>query len=85
MKRYISVILIPCLMLQLYGCYGQREITYNELISSKNQNICVIINDSSTYVFGYKSAIDEEIVMHPEVNYCTNADTTLDKLILQKK
>ncbi len=85
MKRYISAILIPCLMLQLYGCYGQREITYGELISSKNQNISVIINDSSTFVFGYKTAIDQEIVMHPDVNYCINADTTFDKLILQRK
>ena len=85
MKRYVSAILIPCLMLQLYGCYGQREITYSELISHKNQDISVIINDSSMYVFGYKASIDQEIVIHPEVNYCINADTTLDNLILQRK
>lgn len=85
MKKYISAILIPCLMMQLYGCYGQRQITYKELISSKNQDISVIINDSSAYVFGYKASIDQEIVMHPEINYCINADTTRDNLILQRK
>ena len=85
MKRYVSAILIPCLMLQLYGCYAQREITYSELISHKNQDISVIINDSLTYVFGYKTSIDQEIVTHPEVNYCINADTTLDNLIMQRK
>ena len=85
MKRYVSAILIPCLIMQLYGCYGQRQITYGELISSKNQNISVIINDTSIYNFGYKSSIDNEIVMHPEVNYCIKADTTFDKLILQRK
>ena len=85
MKRYVSAILIPCLMLQLYGCYGQREITYSELISFQNEDISVIINDSSMYVFGYKASNDQEIVMHPEVNYCINADTTLDNLIMQRK
>lgn len=85
MKRYISAILIPCLLLQLFGCYTQRAITYGELISSKEQDMSVIINDSSVYNFGYKSSIDNEIVMHPDVNYCIDADTTLDKLILQRK
>jgi hypothetical protein len=33
MKRYISSILIPCLLLQLCGCYSYREITLDELKS----------------------------------------------------
>lgn len=85
MKRNISAILIPCLLLQFCGCYSQREITYDELISSKNQDISVIINDSSKYIFGYKSVLDEEIVMHPEINYCFDADTSFEKLVLQRK
>ena len=36
-------------------------------------------------MFGYKTSIDQEIVTHPEVNYCINADTTLDNLIMQRK
>ena len=31
MKRYISAILIPCLLLQLFGCYSFREVTMDEL------------------------------------------------------
>ena len=31
MKRYISAILIPCLLLQLFGCYSFREVTMAEL------------------------------------------------------
>jgi len=31
MKRYISAILIPCLLLQLCGCYSYKEVTMDEL------------------------------------------------------
>ncbi len=31
MKRYISAILIPCLLLQLFGCYSFREVTMDDL------------------------------------------------------
>ena len=31
MKRYISAILVPCLLLQLFGCYSFREVTTDEL------------------------------------------------------
>ena len=31
MKRYISAVLIPCFLLQLFGCYSYRDITLNEL------------------------------------------------------
>ena len=30
MKKYISAILINALLIQLVGCYSQREITYDE-------------------------------------------------------
>jgi len=31
MKRYLSSILIPCLLLQLYGCYSSRDATIDEI------------------------------------------------------
>ena len=31
MKRYISSILIPCLLLQFVGCYSYKDITIDEL------------------------------------------------------
>ena len=37
MKRYISAVLIPCLLLQLCGCYSYREITIDELKNYKGQ------------------------------------------------
>ena len=38
MKRYISGILIPCLLLQLYGCYYPREMSIEELKSFDGSN-----------------------------------------------
>ena len=31
MKRYISAILIPCFLLQLFGCCSYREMSIEEL------------------------------------------------------
>ena len=38
MKRYISSILIPCLLLQLFGCYSFKDITIDELREYKETN-----------------------------------------------
>ena len=56
MKRYVSAILIPCLLWQLSGCYSYREITLEELKSYKGENDIkittvekdIIINRDST-------------------------------------
>ena len=45
MKKYISAILIPCLLMQLFGCYSYREITIEELKSYKGENDIKIITD----------------------------------------
>ncbi len=56
MKRYISAILIPCLLLQIYGCYSMREMTKeelktfngtNDIILKTNQNEILIYRKSS--------------------------------------
>ena len=38
MKRYISTILIPCLLLQFIGCYSYREMPLDELKNYSGQN-----------------------------------------------
>jgi len=56
MKKYISAILIPCLLLQLCCCYSYREITLEELKNFRGANDIkittgekeIIINRDST-------------------------------------
>ena len=51
MKRYISAVLIPCLLLQLWGCYSYREITLDELRKYNGPNeIKLISNERETIV-----------------------------------
>ena len=38
MKRYISAILVPCMLLQLCGCYYSREMSIEELKSFDGSN-----------------------------------------------
>ncbi len=42
MKKYISSILIPCLLLQFFGCYSFKVITIDELKNYKGTNEIMI-------------------------------------------
>ncbi len=42
MKRYISAILIPCLIMQFFGCYSFRDISLNELRTYSGDNDVMI-------------------------------------------
>ena len=55
MKKYISAILIPCMLLQLCGCYSYREITFEELKNYKGGNEIKIITDKDTILINRDS------------------------------
>ena len=67
--------------MQLCGCHSQRNVTYGELTSTKTDEITIVVNDSHKYLLK-RNLTNEEIVMHPETNYCFNVDTSINKLIL---
>jgi len=56
MKQYVSAILIPCLLMQLFGCYSYREITIEELKSYKGENDIKIITDKDTILINRDSS-----------------------------
>jgi hypothetical protein len=56
MKRYIAAILIPCLLLQLCGCYSYREITIEELKSYKGENDIKIKTDKEELIINRKAS-----------------------------
>jgi general stress protein CsbA len=85
MKRYISAILIPCFLLQLFGCYSTREITLDELKNFENAQI--ITKDSTIY------NLSEEINEHNMLNnpneyfsdyWIINKDSSRIDLIAQR-
>ena len=47
MKRYIAAIQIPCLLLQLCGCYSLRDITLEEM--ENKEELKMTMKDSSEY------------------------------------
>ena len=56
MKRYISSILIPCLLLQLWGCYSFRDITIDELKKYSGENDVKIKSDKEEIIINRKSS-----------------------------
>jgi hypothetical protein len=84
MKRYIAAILVPCLLLQLCGCYSQRVITFQDLPYEVYEDITITINDSLNYIVNDNLTTDE-IIMHPENNYCVDINVLSDHLILVKE
>ena len=84
MKRYISAILIPCLLLQLCGCYSQKLITLEELTSETDDEVVILLSNSGKYYLR-KNVTLEELVRNPEKIYCIDADTSAESLVLYTK
>ena len=68
MKRYISAILIPCLLLQFFGCYSLSEIPVEELYNGEEARITA--KDSVNYLLK-KNLTSDEIIINPDV-YCSD-------------
>lgn len=84
MKRYISSLLIPCLLLHLFGCYSYNAITMDELKQYPGENNIKIITDSTEIIINrvtnnYEknnwNSTDSSILISKN-NLSNNIDTT---------
>ena len=67
MNRYIAAVLIPCFLLELFGCYSMQEITLTEL-SPEEDELLIITTDSTKY-FMKKDCTAEEIIQNAGTYY----------------
>jgi hypothetical protein len=51
MKRYISAILIPCFLLQIFGCYSMNEVTDNCSDTDNIKKIFLQMKDGKDFEF----------------------------------
>ena len=58
MKRYISAILIPCFLLQFFGCYSHRLMATEELKHYKGKNDIKIWTNQSEVLINRKANSD---------------------------
>ena len=84
MKRYISAILIPCLLIKLYGCYSQREITISELSQTTSDNVLIELIDSSKYMLKENLEMSD-LAENPDIKYCTKIQPGDSGLVLYTK
>jgi hypothetical protein len=78
MKRYISSILIPCLLLQLFGCYSYRAITIDQLKQYQGENNIRILTDSSEIIINRNISGDESMNWNS-----TDSSILIDKMTLK--
>lgn len=76
MKRYISAILISCLLLQLCGCYSFRAITLEELKNYKGENDIKVTKKSDYFVIMNRDSTR---------NYLTDWMISDSSIIMEKK
>ena len=69
MKRYISSILIPCLLLQFVGCYSLNEIPLGDL--NNEEEVIITTKDSLKYYLK-RNITNEEILNNPDVYFSNN-------------
>lgn len=55
MKRYIATTLIPCLLLQLFGCYSFREVTIDEFKKYEGVDDVKIITEQAEFILNRDS------------------------------
>ena len=52
MKKYISAVLVPCLLLQLCGCYSMQEIQKDEfLLRAGKEDLQIKTNSGNSILF----------------------------------
>jgi len=66
MKKYISLILISCLLMQFFGCYSPKEISLEELPNSED---AIIITKDSTVFKLNKNISTKEILTNPNIYF----------------
>ena len=55
MKRYIAAVLIPCLLMQFFGCYSFREVTIEEFKEYNGEDDVKIITEQTEYILNRDS------------------------------
>ena len=84
MKRYFAAILIPCFLLQVTGCYSQREIILAEFSNYESDDPILITKDSITYYF--KENITSSKILQDEAkNLVTDGVFKDDTLLFNLK
>ena len=85
MKRYISAVLVPCLLLQLFGCYSTREITLDEL---QNYDNAILVTKDSTIYYLIEEVNEHSMMKKPNEYFSdywiVNRDSSKIDLIAQR-
>ena len=76
MKRYVSAILIPALLLQLFGCYSYREVTIDELKNYKGTNEIKVTQESDYFILLQRDSTK---------SYITDWEINDSSIIMEKK
>ena len=61
MKRYISAILVPCFLLQLFGCYSMEQVTNGYRDSDNITKVVIKSNSGENYTFEKYNSLDQLI------------------------
>jgi hypothetical protein len=81
MKRYISSILVPSFLLQLFGCYSYKDITSDELQKYNGPNDVRIKTNQNEVVINRKSTFDNR--MNWEANDSSIIVKTIEPITLE--
>lgn len=61
MKRYISATLVPCLLIQLFGCYSMQPLTRGNRGSDNITKVVLKSNSGENYTFEKYNSLEQLI------------------------
>jgi hypothetical protein len=81
MKRYIAAILVPCLLLQLCGCYSYRDVTIDEFKMYSGKDDVKIITEKAEFI------VNRDSTEKNKLNWVLNESSIIiqDKTLLSDK
>ena len=85
MKRYISAILIPCLLLQLSGCYSSEYIYKDEIELYYPEKVITIKTIKKKEFVIKKDVALKDIEDHSTITFCSEYEIDNDTLYLLRK
>ena len=84
MKKYISAILIPCMLLQLCGCYSTKYLSSEELQHYYSYDPITITTIEGKIIIIKRNITVDEIEKDSTKIYCSDFYWLNDSLILSK-
>ena len=86
-KKYMVLVLIPALLIQLYGCYSMQEISKDEMVGMQDGDDLIVQRKIQLFIFLKNPITISQPIQYLEkdmLNLVTTTDSKKEMIILYR-